>query len=543
MDTTKRGRYIAVALLIGFLYRLLISLQGIDHTDLGESNTFYQNIFTHPESMTFYFNFYLIGLIGGIWHLICGDAGLLGFRLLEALTLTASIFFVYKAFERQITSTKAAVIAILVSFLFPSITTTFHYNTLTFFFLSLAAWCYANSLYNKQLLWTFLAGAALGCCFFARIVNGALSLLILIPIIYGLATKQKKLALQLGGTMAAGMLATIAVMLTIMACLGHLPYFLAGLDEALDFISNEETPLSPFNLLVIYFREYINIILQILAIVGLGALYIQSSRIESKWGNALRIFLIVASIVLIATSLPYLSAISLYTLLCAPIFYAITPKEDKLIAAFVVAGTYLIPFGSDLGIAGNYHWTAALLIIPSAVGVYHTSNILRRGVLICSLYIAIVMMWKALSYPYGEQVPRWECTEQIEGSVLNTFTTPDKANDYRHIIPAIKQQTSDNPWLVLGNQASELFYATETLPYLGNTQMRAFMGNRLTERLEEHFGKYGKLPVIVFLKKEQFFTDKDQAENNVQEHLRQWMTQHNYQSVQDDEYLTVFKAI
>lgn len=536
--TTKKSKYVALAFLTGFLYRMLLSLQGIDHIDLGFSSTFYQNIFAHPEPMTFYFNYYLTGLIGGTWYALFGNSGLIGLRLLEVLTLSAAIFFVYKTFERYIKGIGTAVIAILVSFLFPNIITTFHYNTLTFFFLSLSAWCYSKSLYDKQLLWTYLAGMALGFCFFVRIVNGALGILVLVPVIYALATRQRMLAVRLGGSMIGGMLSACVIMIALMAAIGHLPYFLTGLSEAFGFFSSGETSHSSGNLFVVYFHGYINIILQILAIIGLGALYIQSSRMSSKAGMVMNVFLIIASMVLIATSLPYLSAIALYTLTCIPIFYSITPKEDKLIAAFVMAGTYVFPFGSDIGIAGIYHWTGALLIIPAAVGITHTSRLLRRGVLICSFYIAVIMLWKSLSFAYGEKHPRWECTEQIGGSLLNTFTSPDKADDYRHILAAIQENTTDNPWLVLGNQASELFYATKTLPYLGNTQLGTYTGEVLTQRLDKAYEKYQQQPVIVFLKKEHFLFDEYEE---VQELLKQWMQGHDYEKVVDDEYMTLYK--
>ncbi len=535
----KKNKYITIALLVGFLYRLLLGLQGIDHTDLGDVNTFYQNIFTHPEAVTPYFNYYLEGLFGGVWYHFCGASGLIGFRFLEALTMTAAVFFVYKAFEHQLTNGKAAVFAILISFLFPSLITTFHFYTMTFFFLALAAWCYAKSLYGNQLLWTILTGMALGCCFFVRTANISLGLLILIPVIYAMATQQRQLAIRLASAMLGGIILVSIVMFSIMSILGHIPYFMTGLREALDILYFSDTPQSFWNLFLTYMKSFINIILQILAIVGLGALYIQSSRLASKWGDALRVFLIVASIVLIATSLPYLSAISLYTLLCTPIFYAITPKEDKLIAAFTVAGAYIFPMGSDIGIPGIYHWVGALLIIPSAVGSIHTSRIVRRGALICSLYIASVMLWKSLSAPYGEQNTRWQCTERIGDSMLNTFTTPEKADDYRHILPAIQKYTTDNKWVVLGNQASEIYYATETLPYLGNTQLKAFTGEALTERLNQHLTKYGTKPVIVLLNKEEFDSEET---NEVQEKLKQWMSTHKYVIVQDDAYLTIYQA-
>ena len=535
---TINSKYILLTLLVGLLYRLLMSVQGIDHLDLGYSSTFYQNIFTHPDAMPYNFNYYLTGLVGGLWYHILGSTGLLGFRFLEALTLTAAVFFVYKAFERQLQNTHSAVLAIMMSFLFPSVVTTFHYYTLTFFFLSLAAWCYAKSLYDKPLLWTYMTGLTLGFCFFVRTGNTALVLLTLVPIIYALTTHQRSLAFRLGGTMLGGMLSGCVVMLTIMVSLGHLSLFWEGLGEAFAYYSSGETSYSFFNMCSVYFKDYVNIILQLLAIIGLGALYIQSSRMANTGGNILRIFIIVASLVLIATSKPYLSAISLYTLACAPIFYAITPKEDKLIAAFIILGTYVFPFGNNIGIASLYHWAGALLIIPAAVGVYHASHILRRGVLICSIYIAVILIWKTLSAPYGENVARWECTTQLGDNVLNTLTSPEKAADYRHIISSIRQQTTDNKLLMIGNQSSELYFSTETLPFLGTTLLDIYLGEDLTARLDKQAEKYQQLPVIIFLKQDHFTTD-EMAE--VQGTLSAWMTAHGYQAVQDDTYMTIYK--
>ena len=533
----KNNKYIALALLAGFLYRMLLSLQGIDHTDLGFSNTFYQNIFSHPEAVTLHFNYYLSGIVGGLWYQLFGGTGLLGFRLLEALTLTASIFFVYKTFERQLQNTRVAILAILLSFLFPFLVTTFHYNTLTFFLMSLAAWCYSKSLYSRQTIWTFLSGFVIGLCFFVRVANVSLLLLLLVPLVYAWSTHQNTLAKKLGCTMFGGMLCGAIMVIGIMIILGHLSYFLTGLHDNITRVDDGIWTLSGI-LALSYFRDLVNIILQLLAIIGLGALYLQSSRITTRWADALRMFLIIASLVLIATSLPYLSSISLYTLLCAPIFYSITHKEDKLLAAFVILATYLYPMGNDSGIVNIYHWTAALLIIPAVVGTYHTSRILRKGVFIYSLYIAVVMIWRALSYPYGETVPRWECTEKVEASVLNTYTTSEKADDYQHILSAIRDNTGENPWLVIGNQASELYYATGKLPFLGQTQEKSYTGDKLLERMDSQQKNYQQQPTIVFLKKEHFLSDED---SEVQNTLRQWIESHHYRTLLDDDHLTIYQ--
>ena len=49
----KDSKWLVAALAVGLTYRLLISLQGVDMVDAGFCNTFYQVIFTHPDSNVF----------------------------------------------------------------------------------------------------------------------------------------------------------------------------------------------------------------------------------------------------------------------------------------------------------------------------------------------------------------------------------------------------------------------------------------------------------------------------------------------------------
>ena len=536
----RRNTCIAVAFLIGFLYRVLISLQGIDHIDSGFSNTFFQNIFTHPETMTFYFNYYLSGLLGGIWCQLAGTTGMLGFRVLEATILTASVFLIYKTFERQLTNTSYAVVAILVSFLFPTIVTTLHYNTLSFLFLSLTSWSYSKFIYTRKSLWLFLSGMALGCCFLVRIVNLALGILILVPIVEAWLTRQRSLSVRHGAIMLAGMLSSVAILLGVMHLLGHLPYFVKGLDEAFGFFHGDETSHASGNLFKVYLKSYVNIFLQMSALFLLGWLYQQAGRLSASWRKSCRGLLVMGTLLLIATSLPYLSALSLCTLLLIYLFQSDIPRDHKLMFSFVMAGAYIFPFGSDIGIAGIYHWIGGLLIIPAAIGVGRVAPVVRKEITICCLCIVAVMLWKTMYRPYGEQAPRWQCTAQVGEGLLNAFTSPDKAEDYRHVIEGIRRQTTENKWLVVGNQASEIYYATETIPFLGNTQLGVYSGADLMKRLDRQVEAYHQFPVIVFLKKKHFVFD---SAEEVQSRLRKWVETQHYEVAIDDAFLTVFTPL
>ena len=534
----KRDSYICGAFLAGFLYRALISLQGIDHIDSGFSNTFFQNIFAHPETMTFYFNYYLSGLFGGLWYQQAPATGMLGFRFLEVSVLTASLFFVYQTFKRQFTHTGYVLVAILVSFLFPNIVTTLHYNTLTFFFLSLAAWLYAKSLHAKPSLWLFFTGMALGVCFFVRIVNLALGVLVLIPMAEAWQAGQRSDAVRRCVSMLAGMATSCAMMFTIMHFLGHLPHFLAGVSEAFGFFGGSETSHASGNLFLVYFKSYVNILLQMLALVVLAVLFLRASQTATRWSLLWKALLSVAAIVLVSTSLPYLSTLALCTLLCVYTLMTDTPRETKGALVFVMVAAYIFPFGSDIGIPGIFHWTAGLLVIPAVLGVQRVSATLRKAVLVCILCISVVMLWKTLSASYGEKTPRWQCTAQVPHSLLNTYTHPAKAAEYEHIISILRSQTNDNHWLVIGNQASELYYATEALPFLGNTQMGTFMGDVLFRRLDRQVEKFHQQPVIAFLNTEEFVFNEAKE---MQAQLQQWMNRNHYKKTHDDEYLTIYQ--
>ena len=533
----NRNLSVPLAFLTGFLYRVLIGLQGIDHIDSGFSNTWFQNIFTHPETMTFYFNYYLTGFLGGLWYQLAPATGMIGFRLLEALVLTVSLLFVYKTFERHIASTPYAISAILLSFLFPNIVTTLHYNTLSFLFLSLSVWLYSRSLRSRPSLWLYLSGMALGVCFFVRIVNLALSILILVPVVDAFLMNQRKTAIKRGVAMLVGMISSCLIILGVMHLIGHLPYFLKGLGEAFGFLGGEETSHASGNLFKVYFKSYVNIILQMLVLLLIAWLYQRADMLSSSSKHVWKSLLVIGAVILIATSLPYLSALALCTMLCAYLFLTDTPREHRLLVCFVMVGAYVFPFGSDIGIPGIYHWIGGILIIPAATVIKRVPPIIRQEILICSLCIASVMLCKTLSRPYGEKSPRWECTARLEDSLLNTYTTPTKVNDYRHVIEAIRRHTTDNALLVLGNQASEIYYATETIPFLGNTQLGTYEGKTLLKRLNSQATKYDKNPVIVFLYKDHFVFDQAKE---VQSQLRQWMHSRSYQKVVDDEYLTVY---
>ena len=539
---TKEKKYITGAFLIGIVYRLLMGLQGIDSIDMGFCMTFYQNIFSHPEAMTFYFNYYLTGLVGGVWHLLFGQFGLLGFRVLETMTMTAAIWLLYLSFKPWFHSTRVAAVAILVSFLFPSFVLTFHYDTLSFLLMSASV--YAMSRWQRleqQLVWLWMAGTMIGIAFFTRIVNGSLAALVLIPFICGCLQSWKR-GLRLASIYGGGILTGCVVVLALMVALGHWTYFVAAVNEAFGtFNGNESSALrdalpvqnshTSSNLFSVYLKSYVNIGLQVLALAGTALFYGDAGHLPNKLKVPIRLLLLAILFVLVFTSQPYLSAIAICSLLLL-ISRAIQP-----LVSYVLICAYLFPFGSDIGIPGIFHWCAGLLIMPTACCYRKLiSNWQKNVVCALSVVIALLMVYKMGSTAQGEEHSRLHTTTMALPGTLNVMTDSERAERYRNEVSRIQQYGQDNPWLLIANQASELYYATGKLPFTGNTQMGTFMGEELIERLDRQQADYGKCPLIVYIKRGHDTDDVPDFRRD----LEPWMQKHHYRPVYEDDDLQLF---
>ncbi len=530
---TKHRIHIATAFLVGILYRLLMSLQGIDSVDMGFCMTFYQNIFTHPDTMTFYFNYYLTGLIGGLWQLAFGRFGLLGFRVLELFTLTTAVWLLYRACRPWLPQSTVTAGAILLSFLFPSLIVTFHYDTLSFLLMAASVWALSRWWQQGSLPWLALAGAFIGISFFVRIVNGALFALILFPFFWGWRTSLRRAFIN-AYTYASGLLMGCLLVILLMALLGHLGYFGQALAEAFGTFSGEETSHTSGNLFGVYLKSYVNIGLQILVLCMLALYFGDAGHLSDKLKKIVRTVLIIALFVLVLTSQPYLSAAAICTLMIV-----ITPHPVH-ITFYALVCAYLFPFGSDIGIPGIFHWCGGLLLIPAATCYPRlTSQWQRKVAVLLALTIAVNMVYKLGAHAYGEEQPRTETRYMAIPGTLNTLTDSARAQRYRHEVAVITAHADSSRLLLIGNQAAELYYATASIPFTGNTQMGTFRGQSLIGRLNRQTDYYDRLPLVAYILRGH---DSDDM-LDFRRDLRPWLLRHGYQQIYRDSTLQLFRPV
>ena len=529
---TKGKYYIGSAFLIGITYRLLMGLQGIDSTDVGFCMTFYQNIFTHPDALPNYFNYYLTGLLGGLWQLAFGQYGLLGFRLLETLTLAVAIALIYSAFRPWLTSTKVAVVAILLSFLFPSSISTFHYNTLSFLLVTASVYAIIRWHQNERSGWLAMAGLFIGISFFARFLNITLLVLTIVPFVRGCHESVRKGFVNVC-IYACGILSGCLMIYGIMIALGHWPYFIAALSENFHVFGKDEVSYSVIELIGIYLKGYVDIALQIIAIVFIAWFYGDAGHLPKKMKIAIRFILLVVLFELVFESLPYLSAISICTLLL------VTTRRLSNLAFYPLLCAYLFPLGSGDGISATFLWCGGLLIIPAACCYSRLGSRWQRNV-VCALCltIGVLMVYRMGRKAMGENSQRTKTTVMAIPGSLNVMTSPERAKRYQNEVARIRQYSEGNPLLVIANQAAELYYATEMLPFTGSTQLTTFANEKLTKQLERQHAYYQQLPIVVYLDR----NGNTKGMEDFRKILRPWMECHNYQLAYKDADMEIYKT-
>ena len=555
MTMTRHSLCVGLAFLGGFVYRLILGLQGFDAIDMGFSMTFYQNFFQHPDAIPFYFNFYLTGLLGGCWEWAFGQWGLLGFRVLETLLGTLSIACVYGAFRPYLRPTGVAVVAILVSFLFPTVFITFYYNTLSLLLMAASVFMMRRWLQSERLLWLMLAGVWVGVSFFARTVNGTWGILVIVPFL----TRSKgqgargnwregwKNALTYVGGIACG----AGTIFLLMVLLGHLPYFLEGLGEAMGTLSHDEASHSSSNLLVVYLKSALNVGILAAAMMAISWLYAYGQKFPTMGRKAWSLLLLAGLGALVLTNRPYASALAGCTILLVlaglpsigrMLYAQRAPREFVVMAAYALVAAYVLPLGSDTGIESIFNKSGVLLIVPAACCWQWLGGKWQRQMTgwLC-IFVCIGMLKKTMKRAYGENYGRLDTTTVALPGTLNVMVHEEKATRYQNVVARVAEFGEQYPCMFVGNQMAELYYATGKWPFTGNTMLNSFKGEKLIKRLDKRAEHYGQLPLVVYVRygkktEKQHISDAEEARTAI----APWMERHQYRSVYKDDDMEIF---
>ena len=185
------GRLFWLVLLALVLYQLLGVFFGMDIADAGFYLTFYDNIFTHPDSVEYNFMYYLSGVIGGAFQSLFPSMGMCGMRLLGVAFNTLCAVILYYVLRRHVDERALTLGCALVvtSFIAPPYTLCYDLCTIVFYVLAITLlW---RGLEKDRTWMVGLAGVMAGLNILVRIPNVLGLLMALIPLIRYFAERRR----------------------------------------------------------------------------------------------------------------------------------------------------------------------------------------------------------------------------------------------------------------------------------------------------------------------------------------------------------------
>ena len=184
------GRLFGAVLALLVLYQLLGVFFGMDLADAGFYLTFYDNIFTHPESVEYNFMYYLSGIVGGTLQWLFPAMGMAGMRVAGVAMNTLCALMLWVVLRRHIDERALALgcALVVVTFIAPPYTLSYDLCTIALYVAAvLAMW---RGIATRRTAWVVLASVLVGLNVLVRIPNLLGLSMALMPLLIAACTRR-----------------------------------------------------------------------------------------------------------------------------------------------------------------------------------------------------------------------------------------------------------------------------------------------------------------------------------------------------------------
>ena len=165
------------------IYLVILSFQGFDLCDEGWVLSSFQQFFNAPESISYYFLYYLNALLGGLLNYFFESGGIFMFRLFNVLLIILSIFILHKIFKAFLSPLKFLIIIIFSLLISDFGVIVLDHNQLSALLIILSIFLVKSNFTRQSKKIILLSGFLIGLSFFARITNLTMLILVLLFIL------------------------------------------------------------------------------------------------------------------------------------------------------------------------------------------------------------------------------------------------------------------------------------------------------------------------------------------------------------------------
>ena len=527
-DSTFRNLVSAVCLSLLVTIPLLQAFRGLDMTDMGFLLTNQRLIFSHPESVSYWFHLWLTNITGGLVDLLFGGFGVLPHKFTAAVIFwgtAAGIFLLYRhSIGREII---LLAVAASMAFVFMYKINIVHYN-------NLSALCYvfggvllSEAVVRRQ-VWLFtFSGFLLGLNAFVRMPNIVGLGLIFVPILLDLLTNDPSRKSRIGFKAVVffflGAFFAAAAAFLALAVLGHLRIYLASLWDLSESSERDVGNYSLIKLILIPMRDIVySLVYGLPVAVSFAVASALVSLLKKRWLRIAAGFLI-AGIVYglvvgpiwkatgLATSLRLIyraTAGVCYWAILVILFDRHADSRLRFTAVLTACISLALNVGSDTGInVSTYVFPAmfpALLAAGESFartsGRFLKTTWLRSFVSLPLVVAAFFMgvsgyVIKNIVYRDMPQMHRMVDYPQLRG----VFTSEARAQILEESIPVISAYVPPGSILFAFDSLPLLHFALRTRPYLGNAWPAQY-DPRYLDTLLKREERQAPLPVVVLAK-------------------------------------------
>jgi hypothetical protein len=532
----------------------LFIFQGLDFADEGFHMTFYQQFFTHPESMVMNFMYWLTGLVGGAFFYLFPSFGILGFRVLGIIVIMLTSITAYYLLKNHIKLLNLRIgILLVILFVDSNDLKEMYYDNLSALFVVLSALFLFKGLIKSKPTQIVLSGAFISLSMFSRL-PGITLLVFLLAVFYdGFINNRKFIYIFKQGFLFTGgfVFMTIAILL-FMKLTGHLSLYVENLKIVFGWGASADDSHNIKQLILNFINAYskslIYAALLTLFLFILGILD-NSRKLLSKLNSGIAVNVIKTTIILIFLYLILGNKFTYYKLLA--LFSGISlivsiiiltcsryKNEIKLLVFLGCLFLLFAPLGSAGGLYGhgrNTFW----IIFPIAIdfifnikSIEGRLNILDNSSHENLLKISIgqdqlkifkrffigtsvfACLYFAYYYPYFDMSNRVNMFSTVDNKLARgIYTTKERASVVNELLKESSKYVHKNDFVLAYDCIPLYHFLTETRPYMPNSWPWLYLPEYFKFELNNLASKSKELPVIILQKVNTLGTDWPQNHN------------------------------
>ena len=548
------GRLFGAVLALLVLYQMLGVFFGMDLADAGFYLTFYDNIFTHPESVEYNFMYYLSGIVGGTLQWLFPSMGMAGMRLAGVTMNTLCAVMLWVGLRRHIDERALALgcALVVVTFIAPPYTLSYDLCTIVLYVAAvLAMW---RGISMEHMGWVVLASVLVGLNALMRIPTLLGLSMALMPLLIAACThryswRQAILTGALIALVAAFTICSVAIAMPT----AHFTAFVQVLDDLQAIASDTSGTASHTTgqMVMTQLRFYGTAAWAgVKLAVPVAAAWWAAIRCKPRWlAWTVQAAAVALMVWFTARMHPLEPLWAMCMAGCVAVMIADRGRWLTWLAVLGLGMMLIMPMGSD----GAYNNGSIICWVAAPVAAIWWMRRVRIALPATLLAVCAVRMVTGGAYFDGGSLldKRYTVDHPRAAHIL---TTRERAEAITTVLRGIEPHIQPGTTLMAYGSIPAMNYLTHTHPYLGCSWVEQLSADMLSQRLEE--AALHELPPVLQQKfntlgadwgqpSEQFLTDYG-TQNTYQDNrklqvLNTWLQEHHYRPVYSDPYFILYK--